>query len=156
MRGPRRPSPRSRRRRPSPAVPTAAGPSFESVGEATEDDDSVLGDGAPKAAQLSRARSRVEGREGAHQSSVAAVKGFENQASQIAEAIKKQERGDDAVDPMVMHPSAEWRRYWDDWGSCWCSSYAFRRWEAFPMQALLNSHQQPANGFTDAYLFLNT
>ena len=44
------------------------------------------------------------GREGAHQSSVAAVKGFENQANQIAEAIKKQERGDGAVDPMVMHP----------------------------------------------------
>ena len=33
-----------------------SGPSFESVGEATEDDDSVLGDGAPKAAQLSRSR----------------------------------------------------------------------------------------------------
>ena len=111
--GPRRPSPRSRRRRPSPAVPTAAGPSFESVGEATEDDDSVLGDGAPKAAQLSRAISRVEGREGAHQSSVAAVKGFEQKASQIAEAIKAQERGDGAIDKMVMHPSAEWRRYWD-------------------------------------------
>ena len=67
----------------------------------------------PQGGAAFRARSRVEGREGAHQSSVAAVKGFENQANQIAEAIKKQERGDAAVDPMVMHPSAEWRRYWD-------------------------------------------
>jgi hypothetical protein len=58
----------------------------------------------------------VEGREGAHQSSVAAVKGFEQRDSQIAEAIKAQERGDGAIDPLVLHPSSEWRRWWD--GHC--------------------------------------